>query len=325
MEPPRKKLRAEGPSSTFSSTLGSGKDFRKQKKEEAPIDESIYDYDGAYDALKEAAAATEASKKDDKKPRYMTNILSATELRKRDQLRARDKLLQREREEEGDEFADKEKFVTTAYREQQEEVKKAEEDEQLREEREREKNKREGGGMRGFYRDLMDKDEQRHRDVVAAAAAAKTAKDTRRDDAGARKEKSEGDVARELRQQGMKVDINDEGQVADKRQLLKGGLNIVAKPKAPSVPASAPVRPVTSQQSFHAKGSNETARRERQTRMLEAQLEEAQAKQAEEEQRELEKKEEAVKSRKTKEDISSAKERYLQRKREAAAAAAEKT
>jgi coiled-coil domain-containing protein 55 len=42
-------------------------------------------------------------------------------------------MLQHERDEEGEEYADKEKFVTTAYKRQMEEVKLAEEEEKARE------------------------------------------------------------------------------------------------------------------------------------------------------------------------------------------------
>ena len=42
-------------------------------------------------------------------------------------------MIQREREAEGDEFADKEAFVTQAYKDQMAEVRKAEEEERQRE------------------------------------------------------------------------------------------------------------------------------------------------------------------------------------------------
>ena len=63
----------------------------------------------------------------------MEKLLASAEVRKRDYLIAQEKKYQKEREEEGDEFADKEKFVTTAYKRQQEEMRKAEEEERLRE------------------------------------------------------------------------------------------------------------------------------------------------------------------------------------------------
>ena len=42
-------------------------------------------------------------------------------------------MIQREREAEGDEFKDKEAFVTQAYKEQMEELRRAEEEERKRE------------------------------------------------------------------------------------------------------------------------------------------------------------------------------------------------
>ena len=50
-----------------------------------------------------------------------------------DHLRAEEKMIQREREMEGDEFADKEQFVTQAYKDQMAEVRRAEEAEKRRE------------------------------------------------------------------------------------------------------------------------------------------------------------------------------------------------
>jgi len=50
-----------------------------------------------------------------------------------DHLRAEEKMIQREREAEGDEFRDKEAFVTQAYKDQMAEVRRAEEEERARE------------------------------------------------------------------------------------------------------------------------------------------------------------------------------------------------
>jgi hypothetical protein len=50
-----------------------------------------------------------------------------------DHLRAEEKMIQREREAEGDEFRDKEAFVTQAYKDQMAEVRQAEEEERRRE------------------------------------------------------------------------------------------------------------------------------------------------------------------------------------------------
>ena len=60
-------------------------------------------------------------------------MLSTAATRKLDHLRAEEKMMQREREAEGDEFADKEAFVTQAYKDQMAEVRRAEEEERKRE------------------------------------------------------------------------------------------------------------------------------------------------------------------------------------------------
>lgn len=57
----------------------------------------------------------------------------AATTRKLDHLRAEEKMMQRERELEGDQFKDKEAFVTQAYKEQMEQVRQAEEEEKRRE------------------------------------------------------------------------------------------------------------------------------------------------------------------------------------------------
>lgn len=51
-------------------------------------------------------------------------MLDSKRIRERDKNRARDILLKRDRDSEGDLFADKEMFVTSAYKKQQEEIEK---------------------------------------------------------------------------------------------------------------------------------------------------------------------------------------------------------
>ncbi len=44
----------------------------------------------------------------------MEALMKSAEIRKKDLLRAEEKMIQREREAEGDEFKDKDKFITSA-------------------------------------------------------------------------------------------------------------------------------------------------------------------------------------------------------------------
>jgi len=299
--------------------------LRHQTKQMAvaqTVDPTIYDYDAAYDALHVTSAAKKAAARADaqqRKPKYMENLLEAAEVRKQDQLRAKDKLLQKEREAEGEEFADKEKFVTEAYREQQEEVRRVEEEERRREEVE--EGKRKGRGMSGFYRGVMDEDEVRHREAVKAAAeGVKVGEQLVVDEET--EEKTAAELAREMNEKGANIIINEEGQVADKRQLLSAGLNVAPKPKSGTTIAQKSdfgmsFRPGI-QQAYQGRSDTQKAQRDRQTRMMEAQLEQVTKRAAAEEAEEMQKIERAAKSRKTEGDVSSAKERYLQRKREAA-------
>lgn len=108
----------------------------------------VFDYDAVYDDLKAVERQKQQIAEQDRlerkvfaiemtnadlKPQYMDKLLASAEVRKRDYLLAQEKKYKKEREEEGDEFAGKEKFVTNAYKRQQEEIRKAEEEERLRE------------------------------------------------------------------------------------------------------------------------------------------------------------------------------------------------
>ncbi|KAL1964968.1 hypothetical protein VTN77DRAFT_6168 [Rasamsonia byssochlamydoides] len=317
---------------------GSNKDYtnlaalhssRKHAKEAEEIDPSIYSYDAVYDSIKAKRdkPAGNAAGENGGGSRYMDALLRSAEIRKRDHLRARDRKLQREREAEGDEYADKEKFVTAAYKAQQEEIRRMEEEEARQEKEEEERRKRNGGtGMVGFYRDMLARDEAQHGEAMKAAQeAARKAQAGEVDENAAaaegQTEKTEAQIAAELNARGANIILNDEGQVVDKRQLLSAGLNVKPKPKpaAPTTTAAAGAassarpgaRPPTDATSFARK-----AQRARQTELIAAQLEERARQEEEAEaarQRELA---ERTRSRKTEADVASARERYLARKRE---------
>lgn len=315
--PPSSKPKPKEDDPTAIGYSASAKEAEQRALEAAQQDATIYDYDSAYDALHARQAALSAAAKDDaadRKPKYIDALFEASEQRKKDQLRARDKLLAREREAEGDDFADKDKFVTGAYKAQQEEARRAEEEEKIRlEEEEKQKAK---FGMQGFHKQMLAEQEKRHEEAMryAAEASAKGEKLV------VEQEKSDRQIAEEARAQGKNVMLNDAGEIADKRQLLSAGLNIVAKPRASPLAAQTErqkVNPLTYQPR-----AGKSAQRERQTAMVAEQIEAANKRKADEEAEEQAKLQHAAKSQKTATDISSAKERYLQRKKEAAEAKA---
>ncbi|KAK0623506.1 coiled-coil domain-containing protein 55-domain containing protein [Immersiella caudata] len=321
--PPPTKAKAKAQSPALFGDLSSALESRKYADAVEGADPSIYDYDGVYDSLKAAAHASKKAEEEDttaeKKPRYFDALQRAADVRERDRQIAEEKRLKRERDAEGEEFADKEKFVTEAYKRQQKENRRLEEEEKLQEEAEAKKNK--NRGLADFYKQMLDKGEEKHAAMVKAVEEGKGKEVNGGKDDG-EKEKTATDRAREINAMGGNIIINDDGEVVDKRQLLKGGLNVTAKKKAE-------VQKDKSRQTAHGtstagipsrgifKSGGKNAMRERQTRMLEAQLEETLKRSREEEEQEQAKVEMVAKSRKTEADISSAKERYLARKRAA--------
>ncbi|KAK3052829.1 hypothetical protein LTS18_012219, partial [Coniosporium uncinatum] len=259
------KIPSKTKGASLYGDLSSLHSARKHTEQATELDPTIYDYDAAYDAIHaktEAKKATERLDAQQRKPKYIGNLLESAEVRKRDQLRAKDKLLQREREAEGEEFADKEKFVTSAYKAQQEEVRRLEEEEKRKEEEEAKKKR--AAGMQGFYRSMMDQDEKKHQEAMEAAAEAGK-QGTPKDEENVEKEKTEAELAREANAKGGNIIINDEGQVADKRQLLSAGLNVAPKPKGAATAPTAASKAGAQQQAYQGRNANHKAMRDRQT------------------------------------------------------------
>lgn len=320
-KPPTLKKKS-APDGMFEDLAGS-LTARKNTEEGTKVDASLYDYDGVYDAMKPQKKKAAATEDEERRPKYMSGLLAASAVRKRDQQVAEEKKITREREAEGEEFADKEKFVTAAYKRQQEENKRLQEEEKRREEREAKGNKT--GGMTAFYRDLLNRGEKERAEIVKAAEdKAKSA--TKADAEGEGAEKTEAELAKEMGDKGVSVSVNEDGQIIDKRQLLQGGLNVVTKKPGPRKagdkdPSSSSQqrdrqRDHGSGRGFAGSGSKR-AMIERQSRMLEEQLAESLKRSREEEEEERQKTvEKLTKSTKTDTDISSARERYLARKRQ---------
>ncbi|KAK3697249.1 hypothetical protein LTR37_017561 [Vermiconidia calcicola] len=300
--------------------LSSAHAARAHVKAAEDVDPSIFDYDSFHDAKQSVTESKKAAARQDaieRKPKYINNLLESAARRKQDQQVAREKQLQREREAEGDEFADKEKFVTGAYKQQQEETKKLEEEEKRKAEEEERRKRGLVGGMQGFYKGMMDQQERQHQEAMEAAVLLEQEGSAAAVAEGAKQGKTDAEIAAELKAKGVNVHVNEEGQITDKRELLTAGLNVASSGKSKDGRGSdhlrASARPA--QSAFQSKNDGgRQAQRERQTKMMEEQLA-AQAKRArEEEDEERAKVEKAAKSTKTQKDVSDAKARFLARK-----------
>ncbi|KAJ3516623.1 hypothetical protein NLJ89_g1008 [Agrocybe chaxingu] len=220
-------------SGPVAHNVESSKAMRKRMQAEKRVDETVYEYDEVWDKMQEAKQRAQAAKEADaniRKPKYIQNLLSSAATRKLDHLRAEEKMMQREREAEGDMYKDKESFVTQAYKDQMEEVRKAEEEEKKREEL-RKKQVGMSTGMTHFYRQLLEESAQQHEATVAATekkiigpqpgganlTITKPADFTPLADV---------ELAKLARAEGKEVELNDDNQIVDKRELLSAGLNL---------------------------------------------------------------------------------------------------
>ncbi|KAG6832135.1 hypothetical protein H0H87_002447 [Tephrocybe sp. NHM501043] len=312
----------------LAHNVGVSKATRKRMEAEMKINETVYEYDEVWDRMQEAKLRQKEAKEQDtleRKPKYIRGLLESAATRKLDHLRAEEKMMQREREAEGDEFKDKEVFVTQAYKDQMEEVRKAEEEERKREEQ-RKKQGYSSTGMTHFYRKMLEESEQSHEVTVAATQETRIigpqpnltiVKPPERTPL------SDAELARIAREEGKEVELNDDNQIVDKRDLLTAGLNLAA-PNTRRLgvrPSNTPASHAGTEeaQGHRAVGSAASRREinERRVREIRQQME------AEEDRVRREKhlaEEETtrrfVAKRNTEGDVQSARERYLQRKRQ---------
>ena len=94
-------------------------------------DANAFEYDSVFDQMTQKKEEMEhgsggKEKAKDRTPKYMPALLKAAKNREREHERREERKVQRERETEGGEFADKEAFVTSAYKKKRQEMKEGE-------------------------------------------------------------------------------------------------------------------------------------------------------------------------------------------------------
>uniref|UniRef100_A0A0A9XZF5 Nuclear speckle splicing regulatory protein 1 n=1 Tax=Lygus hesperus TaxID=30085 RepID=A0A0A9XZF5_LYGHE len=116
-------------------------------------DATVFQYDEIYDEMDQKKQS--AAKKDkDRKPKYVEKLLVAAEKRKMENERRYERVVQKEREAEGDEFKDKETFVTSAYKKKLEEFAKLDEEQKRQDMLEDIGDVTKQQDISGFYRHL---------------------------------------------------------------------------------------------------------------------------------------------------------------------------
>ncbi|KAK3595797.1 hypothetical protein CHS0354_025435 [Potamilus streckersoni] len=122
-------------------------------------DPTVYDYDGVYDKIQEEKAKNDdrvSTSRSENKPRYIEGLLKAAEKHKREEERRQEKKVQKEREKEGEEFQDKDVFVTTAYKKKMQEMQELEEQERREAEMEAMLDVTKQKDLSGFYRYILN-------------------------------------------------------------------------------------------------------------------------------------------------------------------------
>lgn len=295
------------------------------------VDASVFDYDGVYDSMKVGEREASARREEEKRrrdPKYISAFLESSQQRKIERTRAEAKMIQREREAEGEEFKDTEMFVTDAYREQMEEIRKADIQEKQREERERSKSK----GVAGFYKTFMEESDRVHQAAVAASlqaqpsgrkVAAASPEEVKDESSGGKG--SHLRAVEEARKKGLSVRLNDDNEVVDERSLLSAGLNTFGSKKK----AVADGHDQKDERNHRAEqgatkrnGASEArevreAQRQRQSKMIEDQMLELERKREQEARREQEEKRRVLieDRRNDQSSVEKARERALERKR----------
>ena len=179
--------------------------------------------------------------------------------------------------------------------------------------------------MASFYRNMMEEEEMKHDAAVQAASKAALNKDRKSPEtmeAEITREKKLADEAKKLNAQlGTEaVLLNDDGEVVDKRQLLKGGLNILPKEK-PTTQQASRSNYQAEYEARRAAGRDKLKEREarqRQQQVIEEQYAMTKKRAADVEAEKEEELRLRAKSKKTSNEVMGARERYLARKQAAA-------
>lgn len=192
-----------------------------------------------------------------------------------------------------------------------------------------EKKQNKGVGMAHFYRKLLEETEQQHEQTVAATMSTSSKPVvgpkgpqpnltiTKPPDLAP---KSDIELAQLAREQGKAVELNDDNQIVDKRELLSAGLNLSApNTRRLGLQATKPADSSEENVQTHRAVGTAASRREineRRAREVAKQLEEERERLLKEKERqEQESINRVVAKRNTEESVKSARERYLERKR----------
>ncbi|KAE8687254.1 codeine O-demethylase-like [Hibiscus syriacus] len=130
------------------------KEVEEQHKKALEEDPSVFDYDGVYDEMKEKVVRPRLQDREERKPKYIHNLMKKAEQRKWEQEIVYERKLVKERSKEDHLYSDKDKFVTSAYKKKLAEQAKWMEEERLRQLREEKEDVTKKSDLSDFYFNL---------------------------------------------------------------------------------------------------------------------------------------------------------------------------
>nr|CAG4648870.1 EOG090X0D2W [Polyphemus pediculus] len=134
-------------------------------------DPTVFQYDELYDEMQQKKEEKKPVQTE-KKPKYIKQLLRSAEQRKIETEQRTERKVQKERENEGDMFNDKESFITPAYKAKLAELKKVEEEERLKDHMEAildvTKQRDLSGFYRHYYNQTFDETKEKAETVIPA-------------------------------------------------------------------------------------------------------------------------------------------------------------
>jgi coiled-coil domain-containing protein 55 len=180
-------------------------------------------------------------------------------------------------------------------------------------------------GMSHFYRKLLEESEVKHEATVAATSnnpkvigpQGPNLTITKPPEMAAKTDK---ELALQAKEQGKDIELNDDNQIVDKRELLSAGLNLaMANTRKLGLKKLTAESKETAEVAAHRAVGTAASKKDidrRRAREIEVQMQEEKERLTrEKERREKEALERVVQKRNTDNDVESARERYLARKR----------
>ncbi|KAB1228331.1 Nuclear speckle splicing regulatory protein 1 [Morella rubra] len=127
------------------------KDIEEQQKKAIEEDPTVFDYDGVYDEMKEKAVRPRVQDREERKSRYIQLLKEKTKEREQYREVVFERKIAKERSKDDHLYADKEKFVTSAYKKKLAEQAKWMEEERKRELREAKEDVTKKSDLSDFY------------------------------------------------------------------------------------------------------------------------------------------------------------------------------